>query len=132
VGNKAAAPGNDRANPLQKKCGTLHETTAHHDHVGHEYGDQIGQTQTKIIGFALDGTLRPLIAIASQVADSLRGQSGTVRIIGRSISFQPTDHCRTSGQGFPASPKTAYAKRAGSIDDMMTNFRMGLVHSAVD
>src|SRR5437879_3986212 len=76
VGNKAAAAGDDLADLIQKEVGTFHNTTTQHNCVGDEHGDQVGQTQAKMVRFTFHSVLRPLVAVARQFADSR-------------ISFQP-------------------------------------------
>src|SRR5258708_14874884 len=47
-------------------------------------------------------------------------------------AFDPAHHRRTRRQGFPASAETAQAKRAGTINHVVPNFRMCLVYASVD
>ena len=74
------------ANVLQKKDGALHHAAAEHDDFWNKHRNQIGEAETKVAAFALDGTHRPSVTLLSQFANFLGSQSSTVRIVGWGIT----------------------------------------------
>src|SRR5713101_5169103 len=123
--NESATLTNYFADAIKKKGRAVHHAATQDDHVWHKKIDQIGQTETQVVGFALNRSRRQPISAFRQLADLCGAQIFGRASISCRICVEPRGHRWSGRQRFPAASETTGTKRSGWVNNVMTNFGMG-------
>src|SRR5450631_2342895 len=122
--NKATTADDCCSNAIEKPDGTLHHAATQHNGVRRKQRDQIRQPQPKVVSLSFACLQRQRISVVREFADSFRGQVGAMRVVCRHLALDPTNHCRTGRERFPASVKTTYARWPRGLDHVMADLRV--------
>src|SRR5205814_690753 len=92
---------------------------------------EIRESESQIVRLSFNRPKGDQVFFSRQFANSFRGDSLAVRIVGRSIALKRFHHCRARGQRLPASAKAACTFRTSRIDHMMSNLSVSSIDSPV-
>src|SRR2546421_13101606 len=87
--NESATLANHVANAVKEKGRTLHHAAAQDDHVRHKKIDQIGQTETEVVGLALHRPASQLIPLLRKQADLFGREIRGMAVVRWRIHFEP-------------------------------------------
>src|ERR1700722_14794975 len=102
-------------NATEKKACALHHAAAENNRVRHKKIDQIGQTKTQKVSFAISRSASQFVSLLRKLADLLRGKLSGIAVVRGCVHFEPCNHRRTRRQRFPAPAKPASAQGAGRV-----------------
>src|SRR5207245_10802716 len=92
---------------------------------------QIRQAQTHILTFTLHRPRRQFVPALRESADLFRGYVDRISIVTRRVQLEPGSHSRSCRERFPATAKAARTSWPGCIDNMVADFGMRHVRSAI-
>src|SRR6266404_6710262 len=93
--------------------------------------DHVRQAQTQLLTYPLNRPRRQFVPALRESADLFRGYVDRTSLVNRRVQLEPGSHSRSCRQRFPATAKAARTSWPGCVDNVVADFGMRHVRSAI-